>query len=60
MFAACRDGFEFIDINPVFFTPAGVARDEFYLEDRLHLTPAAYAALEAYLEPRLAALLAGR
>jgi lysophospholipase L1-like esterase len=51
--------FPLIDINPVFFHPDGRARDEFYVEDRLHLTVQAYSALEEYLFSRLGCLAGG-
>jgi lysophospholipase L1-like esterase len=47
-------GLEFIDINPVFFTPGGEPRLDFYVEDLLHHTPQAYLALNEYVLPRLA------
>jgi lysophospholipase L1-like esterase len=49
-------GFYFVDINPVFFTEAGEPRQDFYIEDRLHLTPAAYEALGKYIAPKVLAL----
>jgi lysophospholipase L1-like esterase len=51
--------FHFLDINPIFFTPQGAPRLEYYLEDGLHLTPPAYAALGASLAPRILELAGG-
>jgi lysophospholipase L1-like esterase len=53
-YAEQTGGLDYIDINPLFFTPQGSPRAEFYLEDQLHLTTSAYAALNAFLFPILA------
>jgi lysophospholipase L1-like esterase len=56
LLAAERPNFHFLDINPVFFTPQGAPRLDFYVEDGLHLTLSAYAALGAYVAPRVLGL----
>lgn len=56
LLSAGRANFHFLDINPVFFTPLGAPRLDFYVEDGLHLTPDAYAALGAYVAPQVLGL----
>ena len=52
-----RQDFQFIDINPVFFSVDQTPRFDFYLEDQLHLTVPAYAALGEFLAPLVMKLL---
>lgn len=58
--AALQPGFTFVDINPVFFTPEGQPRMDFYVSDQLHLTPEAYRALGGLVAPRVLSILRSR
>jgi len=43
----------FVEVNPVFETPAGKAREDLYLDDGLHLNPEGYRALTGVLRPAI-------
>jgi lysophospholipase L1-like esterase len=53
-YAAARKGIEFVDVNPLVFTAAGMPRFDLYLSDQLHFRPKAYEAFAAALKPVLA------
>ncbi len=44
---------DYIDINPVFFTPGGKPRHELYISDGLHLMPDAYKELTRIIKPAI-------
>jgi lysophospholipase L1-like esterase len=52
-FATGTSGIEFVDVNPLVFTPEGAPRFDLYLSDQLHFRPKAYEAFAAVIKPVL-------
>jgi len=53
-YADQHHGFDFIDINPVFFDDNGQVNTQLFTEDQLHLTTPAYCKLLEYVQEHLA------
>ncbi|HKF65659.1 MAG TPA: GDSL-type esterase/lipase family protein [Vicinamibacterales bacterium] len=51
--AAGSKGIEFVDVNPLVFSPNGTPRFDLYLSDQLHFRPKAYEAFAAAIKPVL-------